>query len=74
MIVKKPSEEVRAKMQSPRFETCMGCPLDRNRATWCRGLCKPLHGLGVCGRLAPHALRGRTQRAIARLKQQPTAA
>jgi hypothetical protein len=30
----------------------------------CRGLCEPIEGIGACGRLAPHALIGRTQRAI----------
>jgi hypothetical protein len=30
----------------------------------CRGLCEPIMGIGACGRLAPHALIGRTQRAI----------
>jgi hypothetical protein len=29
-------------------------------------LCEPVGGLGLCGRVAPHALRGRTQMAIAR--------
>jgi hypothetical protein len=43
-----------------------GCPLVRNRATWCMGLCTPVDGQGTCGRVAPHGLRGRTQRAIAR--------
>ena len=30
----------------------------------CRGLCEPIDGIGSCGRLAPHAMMGRTQRAI----------
>lgn len=30
----------------------------------CRGLCEPIEGVGTCGRLAPHAMIGRTQRAI----------
>jgi hypothetical protein len=30
----------------------------------CRGLCEPIKGVGTCGRLAPHAMVGRTQRAI----------
>jgi hypothetical protein len=30
----------------------------------CRGLCEPIEGLGICGRLAPHAMIGRTQKAI----------
>lgn len=74
MLLKKPSDEIRAKMLSGRVEMCLGCPMDRHRATWCRGLCTPRHGIGPCGRLAPHALRGRTQRAIARAKQHATVA
>ncbi len=30
----------------------------------CRGLCEPIEGIGTCGRLAPHAMMGRTQKAI----------
>lgn len=30
----------------------------------CRGLCEPIDGIGTCGRLAPHAMMGRTQKAI----------
>ncbi len=48
-----------------RTFTTLGCPMAHGRATWCRGLCEPIDGMGVCGRLAPHALVGRTQRAIA---------
>lgn len=47
----------------------MGCPMVRGKATWCRGLCQPQHGKGTCGRPAPHAMRGKTQRAIARYKR-----
>jgi hypothetical protein len=32
---------------------------------WCRGLCDPIEGRGLCGRVAPHSLQGRTQQAIA---------
>lgn len=46
--------------------TTLTCPMAGHRVTWCRGLCQPIDGRGVCGRLAPHALgRGRTQQAIA---------
>jgi hypothetical protein len=43
----------------------LGCAMSRHRSKFCFGICKPLHGLGACGRLAPHSLRGRTQIAIA---------
>lgn len=42
------------------------CPYNGRQVSFCRGLCVPSAGLGACGRLAPHALRGRTQLAIAR--------
>jgi hypothetical protein len=48
-----------------RTYTTLGCPMAHGRATWCRGLCEPIDGYGVCGRLAPHAMKGRTQLAIA---------
>ena len=45
------------------------CVVARNQVGWCRGLCRPLRGRGMCGRLAPHALRGRTQLAIAKYEE-----
>lgn len=41
-----------------------GCPLTKNRSNWCHAHCTPINTIGACGRVAPHALRGRTQRAI----------
>jgi len=43
-----------------------GCPLTRSRTNWCYRMCVPVNGLGVCGRIAPHTLRGRTDLAIER--------
>ena len=59
--------------------TGLGCLMTRNRTKWCYGICRPIDGLGACGRLAPHSLVGRTQLAIARrlleiAKQQETEA
>ena len=49
-----------------RLNTTLRCPQNGYQASWCRGLCLPIDGRGVCGRDAPHALGpGRTQRAIA---------
>jgi hypothetical protein len=43
-----------------------GCPLTSNRSPWCFRLCAPdAKGNGRCGRFAPHAIKGRTQLAIA---------
>jgi hypothetical protein len=43
-----------------------GCPLTKNRSNWCYRMCDPVDGLGVCGRIAPHSLKGRTDLAIER--------
>jgi len=45
--------------------TTLPCPYNGFQVSFCRGLCAPIAGVGSCGRLAPHALHGRTQRAIA---------
>lgn len=42
------------------------CPYNGRQVSFCRGLCAPIAGVGACGRLAPHAMLGRTQLAIAR--------
>ena len=45
--------------------TYLGCPLTRNRSPWCFRLCAPdVEGHGHCGRIAPHALKGRIQAGI----------
>lgn len=46
--------------------TFLGCPLTKSRTAWCHGVCAPVRGIGPCGRVAPHALVGRTQEAILR--------
>lgn len=45
-----------------------GCPMVRYRAAWCMSLCEPIRGIGTCGRLAPHAMLGKTQKAILQYK------
>ncbi len=48
-----------------RNYTYRGCPLTRNRSPWCFRLCGPdADGLGRCGRVAPHGLKGHTARSI----------
>ncbi len=44
--------------------TVVRCPLEGHQVSMCRGLCKPLDGFGYCGRVAAHAMVGRTQQAI----------
>lgn len=48
--------------------TVLGCPLTKNRVLWCHRLCAPKNGIGACGRVAPHAVQGRTAEAIHRFK------
>lgn len=48
--------------------TVLGCPLTKSHALWCHGLCAPKDGIGVCGRVAPHTVQGRTQLAILKYK------
>ncbi len=48
-----------------REYTYRGCPLTRNRSAWCFRLCEAdADGLGRCGRVAPHGLKGYTARSI----------
>lgn len=62
----RPSED-RPKLGAKlRMHTVLRCPLNGHQVGACRGLCTPSpEGDGLCGRLAPHALIGRTQAAIA---------
>ena len=57
----------RERSRIPEY-TCLGCPLTKSRSLWCHRMCVPKNGLGVCGRVAPHAVTGRTQQAILRHK------
>lgn len=61
----------KSERRRPSFRRTWGCPLTKNRTPWCFSICTPAGGLGDCGRLAPHALLGRTQEAI--LKQRALA-
>jgi hypothetical protein len=60
-------KQVRTKRRSRglRSGTVVRCPLAGHQVGWCRGLCEPVDTKGLCGRVAPHSLQGRTQRAIA---------
>jgi len=40
------------------------CPRTANRSQLCFALCRPVDGMGDCGRAAGHAQLGRTQLAI----------
>jgi len=53
----------RTRTRVPEY-TCLGCPLTKSHSLWCHRLCVPKRGIGACGRVAPHALVGRTAEAI----------
>jgi len=67
MAEKKTIRLVHTGNRPPDFH--LGCPLTHNRSSWCNAYCVPVKGMGACGRIAPHALRGRTQRAIDQVKK-----
>ena len=54
-----------------RSYTVIMCPYNGHQVSFCRGLCTPYEGYGHCGRLAPHAMIGRTQAATASHKARP---
>lgn len=55
----------RSRSRSPDYGG-LGCPYTKCRSLRCRRLCVPGAGVGVCGRMAPHGLLGKTQEAILR--------
>ena len=57
----------RGRSRVPEYRV-LGCPLTKSHALWCHGLCAPKDGIGVCGRIAPHTVQGRTQMAILKYK------
>lgn len=57
-------ERDRSRPGFPEYRT-LACPRYGHRVTWCRQICTPIGTLGDCGRLAPHAMVGKTQAAIA---------
>lgn len=64
MAIRRVKHERRLRMSASRGN--WGCPLTRSRTNWCYRMCVPVNGLGLCGRIAPHTLRGRTDLAIER--------
>ena len=60
-------EERRRRKRRGRIpsHTTIRCPMNGFQVSWCRMLCEPIGELGLCGRPAPHRLKGRTQLAIA---------
>ena len=63
-LLRPKSERRRTSIKERPFST-LSCPLNGHQVSWCRQLCVPIADHGVCGRLAPHAMMGRTQLAIA---------
>jgi hypothetical protein len=50
------------------------CPRTANRTLLCFSLCRPVDGMGECGRAAGHAQLGRTQLAILEYSRRPARA
>jgi hypothetical protein len=73
MALLRPPEKRPAFNTKLRCHTIPRCPLNGHQVGACRGLCEPSpQGDGLCGRLAPHALVGRTQAAIAAQQAGPS--
>jgi hypothetical protein len=53
----------------PAF-TFHGCVVTKHRSKSCRGLCRPINGIGACGRIAPHSMLSRIQMSIAAYKRE----
>ena len=64
---------VRKTRKVPEY-TVLGCPLTKSHSLWCHGLCVPKNGIGLCGRVAPRLVQGRTQMAILKHKIRQQAA
>jgi uncharacterized protein (TIGR00369 family) len=74
MTVKTKKRRVRTSSGLKEY-TYLGCPLTRNRSPWCFRMCEPdLEGHGHCGRIAPHALKGRIQAGILEYNKRQRAA
>jgi hypothetical protein len=63
-LLRPESQRDRSGRRLPEYRS-LGCPRYGHRVTWCRQICIPIGNKGDCGRLAPHAMIGRTQAAIA---------
>lgn len=53
----------------PAF-TFHGCVVTKHRSKSCRALCRPINGIGACGRIAPHSMLSRIQMSIAAHKRE----
>ena len=56
------------------FPQSFGCPVTKNRSSWCFDICTPVEGKGPCGRMAPQLIVGRTRRAIMNFEMKKRAA
>jgi hypothetical protein len=71
MALLQPKSKSRGSIVALRAYTTLRCPFNGHQVSWCRGLCEPINNHGHCGRLAPHLMIDRTQRAIASYRSQP---
>lgn len=68
-LLRKRKRSSRRRVRGLRTYTTVRCPLAGHQVGWCRGLCTPVGTQGLCGRVAPHSLQGRTQRAISEYQE-----
>ena len=59
-------------LRVPEYRT-VSCPFNGHQVGWCRALCTPVAGRGSCGRVAGHAIVGRTQAILAAWSVAPAA-
>jgi len=65
MPLLRPRPKAGRKRSRLRAYTVLRCPLNGHQVSFCRGLCAPVDGRGICGRAAAHSMMGRHQAAIA---------
>ena len=64
-LLRKRKDVTKRKRRGLRAYTVVRCPMNGQQVGGCRGLCEPVDQRGLCGRVAPHGIQGRTQLAIA---------
>ena len=58
-------QKPKTKTALTRTYTTLRCPMVGHQASWCRHLCEPMDGFGLCGRPATHHMKSKWQEAIA---------
>ncbi|MCP4603673.1 MAG: hypothetical protein GY847_24675 [Proteobacteria bacterium] len=64
-----PAEERNSRDKVPQFTVRKCRAGGRHQVGWCFMMCKPVDGLGLCGRIAPHGIKGRVLEAMERYEE-----